>query len=307
MNMPLTTVKPSRFDSFLKALHDDAELVNEEMERLLPLHDGKEARLIEAMRYSALGPGKKLRPFLVISSAKLFGVSASCALRVAAAAEFLHCYSLIHDDLPAMDNSPLRRGLPSCHLQFDEATAILAGDALLTYAFEILSHETSHSDPAVRCRLIQRLAEAAGSAGMVGGQMLDMESDHESLNIGSIARLQRLKTGALFAFSCEAGGILGKAPQQLIHALGAYANDLGLAYQITDDLLDAESSEDQIGKPVRRDFDVEKPTYVSLLGIERARRQAEILVEQAIAHLEVFDEEANLLRDAAHYMIERKN
>ncbi len=179
------------------------------------------------MRYAALGPGKRLRPFLVLAGARLFGVARQCALQVAAAIEMVHAYSLVHDDLPAMDDSDLRRGRPTCHKEFDEATAILAGDGLLTMAFEVLAHPDTHADPAVRCELVAALAAAAGAAGMVGGQMIDLIAEHRSLDIGAITRLQRMKTGALIAFSCEAGAILAKAAAEPRIALRGYAHDLG--------------------------------------------------------------------------------
>src|SRR5690349_4953363 len=196
---------------FGEALSEAAELTDAVLDRLLKVPAGPEARVFEAMRYSALAPGKRLRPFLVLASAQLFAVSRRSALQVGAAIELVHAYSLVHDDLPAMDDSDLRRGRPTCHKQFDEATAVLAGDALLTYAFEVLADPDTHGDPAVRCELVSALAQAAGGHGMVGGQMIDLLAENESLNIGAITRLQRLKTGALIAFACEAGAILGKA------------------------------------------------------------------------------------------------
>jgi len=228
--------------SFPKALEEAAGLTDAALERLLVVPLGLEARVYDAMRYSALAPGKRLRPFLVLASANLFGVALRCALQVAAAVEMVHAYSLVHDDLPAMDNSDLRRGRPTCHKQFDEATAVLAGDGLLTAAFEVLAHPDTHGDPAVRCELVSELATAAGAAGMVGGQMIDLIAEHQNLDIGAITRLQRMKTGALIAFSCEAGAILAKAPSELRTALRGYAHDLGLAFQIADDLLDVEGS-----------------------------------------------------------------
>jgi farnesyl diphosphate synthase len=296
------------FSKFQNALGECANAVNEEMDRLLPMHEGRESRLIEAMRYSSIDGGKKLRPFLVLSSAGLFGVSRSSALRVAAAVEFLHCYSLIHDDLPCMDNSELRRGRSSCHIEYDEATAVLAGDGLLTFCFEVLASPHTHPDPNVRVELMSKLAAAAGPYGMVGGQMLDIESERSEeteWNIGAVTRLQRLKTGELFAFACEASAILGKQPHQIRQSLHAYAHDMGLAFQITDDLLDAEAAESEVGKPVRRDVIEGKPTFVSILGIDRARRQAKILSDQAVEHLDVFDKSADLLRDLGRYVVER--
>jgi farnesyl diphosphate synthase len=259
------------------------------------------------MRYSSLAPGKRLRPFLVLASAQLFSVSRRSALQAAAAVELVHAYSLVHDDLPAMDNSDLRRGRPTCHKQFDEATAILAGDGLLTYAFEVLAQPDTHGDPAVRCELVTALAQAAGAAGMVGGQMIDLLAENDStLDIGAITRLQRLKTGALIAFACEAGAILGKAGREQRHALRGYAHDLGLAFQIADDLLDIEGSAAETGKPVGSDAAAGKATFVTILGLERARAQAAALIRQAVAHLDLFEQKADLLRQAADFVVNRR-
>ncbi len=267
----------------------------------------KEETIIEAMRYSALSGGKRLRPFLTICASGLFGVSMESALQTAAAIEFIHTYSLIHDDLPAMDNDDLRRGKPTCHIVFGEAAAILAGDGLLTYAFQILSNNTTHADPAVRCELISALAQASGSWGMVGGQMMDLESENKQLSVDEIIRLQRLKTGELFAVSCEAGAILGKAPNMMRKLMRAYAHDMGLAFQITDDLLDVEGTRTQTGKGVRKDKIAGKATLVSSMGVERAREHAQILVNQAISYLDVFDKKADNLRSLAEFVISRKS
>jgi len=274
--------------------------------RLLAVPPDLEARVYEAMRYSALAPGKRLRPLLVLAGARLFGVGRRSALQVAAAIEMVHAYSLIHDDLPAMDNSDLRRGRPTCHRQFDDATAVLAGDGLLTMAFGVLADSDTHGDPAVRCELVAALAQAAGAAGMVGGQMIDLIAENQSLDIGAITRLQRMKTGALIAFSCEAGATLAKAPAEMRTALRGYAHDLGLAFQIADDLLDVEGSADAIGKPVGADAAAGKATFVSILGVERARAQAELLVRQAVAHLDLFTERADLLRQVARFVVNRR-
>ncbi len=267
----------------------------------------KEDTIIEAMRYSALSGGKRLRPFLTVCASSLFGVSMESALDTAAAIEFIHTYSLIHDDLPAMDNDDLRRGKPTCHIVFGEAAAILAGDGLLTYAFQILSSPRTHSDPAVRCELISALAQASGSWGMVGGQMMDLESENKTLSVDEIIRLQRLKTGELFAVSCEAGAILGKAPSMMRKLMKAYAHDMGLAFQITDDLLDVEGTRTQTGKGVRKDKIAGKATLVSSMGVERAREHAQILVRQAISYLDVFDKKADNLRALAEFVISRKS
>jgi farnesyl diphosphate synthase len=237
----------------------------------------------------------------------MFGVGDECALRTAAAIECVHCYSLIHDDLPAMDNADLRRGSPTVHKKFDEATAILAGDALLTIAFEILSDPRTHEDPQVRCRLVSALARASGMQGMVGGQMLDLIAESTQLDIGAITRLQRMKTGELIAVSTESGAILGKACTQHSNALRAYAHDLGLAFQIIDDLLDAEGTEAETGKSVGRDVAAGKATFVTVLGAERARNQATLLSEQAINHLSVFDGRAKNLEDVARFVVDRRS
>jgi farnesyl diphosphate synthase len=280
-----------------------------EVERLLPESQSPEGRVVSAMRYATLNGGKRLRPFLVLTTAALFNVAKQSAARVAAAIEFVHCYSLVHDDLPAMDNDDLRRGIPTCHRAYDEATAILAGDALLTKAFEVLGGAPTHPDPLVRADLVVALAEAAGHQGMVGGQMIDMLAATRPMDIPEITRLQRMKTGRLIAFSCVAGPILGKAHVQQRQALEAYAHDLGLVFQITDDLLDVEASTEEMGKKTGKDADQGKATFVSLLGVDRAKAQAKALGDQAIAHLESFGDTdpANLLRDTVQYVLNRRN
>jgi farnesyl diphosphate synthase len=288
------------------ALAETAIAVNAELDRLLPLVEGPENRLIEAMRYSTLDGGKRLRPFFVLQTSALFNVAEQAAQRVAAVIEMVHCYSLVHDDLPAMDDDDLRRGRPTCHKAFDEATAILAGDALLTKAFEVLAGPSTHSDPQVRCELVWELAAASGAQGMVGGQMFDLRAAELDMDVQAVTRLQNLKTGRLIDFSCEAGAILGKAPRQLRQALKAYAHDLGLAFQIADDLLDVEGDPEQVGKGLRKDAEAGKATFVSLLGIERARAQADMLSHQAAQHLDCFDEKADLLREAARFVVERR-
>src|SRR5579864_1507976 len=293
--------------NFSVALAETAKLTDAAIDKIVVVPPGLEARVFEAMRYAALAPGKRLRPFLVLASAQLFSVATRSALQVACAIELVHAYSLVHDDLPAMDNSDLRRGRPTCHKAFDDATAILAGDGLLTMAFEVLAQPDTHGDPGVRCELVASLAQAAGCNGMVGGQMIDLLAERRpDLDIGAITRLQRLKTGALIAFACEAGAILGKASQEARLALRAYAHDLGLAFQIADDLLDVEGSAGVTGKPVGQDAAAGKATFVSILGVERARAQAEVLVHQAVAHLEPFEDRADLLRQAAHFVVERR-
>jgi len=291
---------------FKAELSLNAQAIEEELDHLLMMDDRPESRLVEAMRYSTLGGGKRVRPFLVMASSQLFNVARSCALRVASAIEMVHCYSLIHDDLPAMDNDDLRRGRPTCHVEYDEATAILAGDALLTRAFEVLGQPATHSDPQVRCDLVTELARAIGVDGMVGGQVLDLMAEHEALTIPEITRLQRLKTGKLIGFSCEAGAILGKAPEPARAALHAYAHDLGLSFQIVDDLLDVEGDAAEVGKKTHKDGTAGKATFVSLLGIERARSQAHMLAEQAVQHLELFKEKADPLRNLARFVVNRR-
>ena len=246
-----------------------------------------------------------MRPYLVIQSSRLFDADHKNALRVASSIEMIHAYSLIHDDLPSMDNDILRRGLPTTHRKYNEATAILAGDSLLTLSFEILSDSLTHNDPKIRCELIYELARAAGANGMVAGQMMDLEAENKKLSIGVITRIQRLKTGALIAFSCNAGAILGRAEKKYKLALQGYAHDIGLAYQIRDDLLDVTSTEKKLGKTVNKDKKAGKKNFVSILGKDRAKKQLEILGNQAIEHLEVFDNRADMLREIATFIVER--
>jgi farnesyl diphosphate synthase len=290
-----------------EALTTVSQAVNQQLERLLPKPIGPEARLFECMRYSAFAGGKRFRPFLVISSADLFGVAKTASLRVAAAVEMVHTYSLMHDDLPCMDDDDLRRGQPTAHKQFDEATALLAGNALATLAFEVLTAEDTHSDPAVRVELVRALAQASGGHGMMGGQVLDLAAERQTLDMPGITRLQQLKTGAIIAFSCEAGAVLGKAAPSLRQALRHYAHDLGLAFQMADDLLDHEGSAAEMGKAVGKDAGRGKATFVSLLGPEQARTQAQMLAEQAARHLDAFGEKADLLRAAAKFVVERRS
>ncbi len=288
------------------AMAATSQAVERTIEPFLAVPSGPEARVVEAMRYAFFSGGKRLRPFLVLASADLFGVDKKQALRVAAAVECVHCYSLIHDDLPAMDDDDVRRGKPTVHKAFDEATAILAGDALMTLAFEILSNEHSHPDPNVRLRLIQELAKASGHHGMVGGQMIDLTADEHALGEADIHRLQQMKTGALISYATEAGAILGHASSQAISSIQGYARDLGLAFQIADDLLDVEGDASEVGKATGKDADAGKATLVSIMGVDRARNQAAILADQAIEHLSSFDDKAALLRAVAHFAIFRR-
>ncbi|PIW27718.1 MAG: farnesyl-diphosphate synthase [Rhodospirillales bacterium CG15_BIG_FIL_POST_REV_8_21_14_020_66_15] len=292
---------------FQAALSDNASRVTAVLDALMPLTDTPEARVVEAMRYAALGGGKRVRPFLVTQSASLFGVDSRSALRAAAAVEMVHCYSLVHDDLPAMDDDDVRRGQPTCHVKFDEATAILAGDALLTGAFEVLADPATHSDPRVRADLVLALAKAAGAHGMVGGQMMDLWAEKNHLDVAQITRLQRMKTGDLIAVSAESGAILGKASDEARAALHAYAHDVGLAFQIADDLLDVVGDAKTVGKATGKDAGANKATFVSLLGVEKARQQAAMLSEQAAGHLEIFGEKGDLLRQLARFIVERRN
>ncbi|MBY0337867.1 MAG: polyprenyl synthetase family protein [Acetobacteraceae bacterium] len=295
--------------SLPRAMAQAAEEIDAALDALLPRPEGGEARLFEAMRYSTIGGGKRLRGFLVLEGARQFNVSRQAALRVAAAVEMVHAYSLIHDDLPAMDDDDLRRGKPTCHKAFDEATAILAGDALQTHAFTVLAEEETHPDPSVRVELVRRLSRAAGPRGMVGGQMLDIMAEQATapLDEPAIGRLQLLKTGKLIEVSAEAGAILGKAATPQRHALEFYGRDLGAAFQIADDLLDATATAEEVGKATGKDAGAGKATLVGLLGIERARLQAERLVAQARDHLDSFGEKADLLRLLADYVIDRRN
>ena len=275
------------------------------LETLVPLTEGPEGRLHEAIRYATLALGKRLRPILTLASAELWEVAKPSALRVAAAVELVHCYSLIHDDLPCMDDGPVRRGQPSTHIKFDEATAVLAGDALLSLAFEVIAEEETHGDARRRAALVAALARAAGAHGMVGGQSIDLAMQHAGADIGTITRLQQMKTGALITFACESGAILAGAPAHARQALRAYAHDLGLAFQITDDLLDAEGTTRRLGKRAQRDAAAGKATFVSLLGVDRARTQADLLARQATEHLASLPGGAESLQRIARFVVER--
>ncbi len=287
------------------ALAQIAVDIDHQFERLLPLPDDPRRRLYEAMRHAAIGGGKRLRPLLVCAAADIFNVDRERSLRVGAAVESIHVYSLVHDDMPCMDDDDLRRGRPTVHKAFDEATAVLAGDALHALAFEVLADPETHPDPFVRSELVGELARASGPAGMAGGQMMDLVANDAAFDLQTVTRLQQLKTGALIGFSVEAGAILGHVVPEGRHRLRAYARDLGLAFQIADDLLDVEGDAAITGKAVGKDADAGKATFVSLLGVERARQQAHMLVEQAIGHLSSYGAEAGLLRAIAGYVIER--
>ncbi|HEV2080305.1 MAG TPA: farnesyl diphosphate synthase, partial [Allosphingosinicella sp.] len=272
---------------------------------LLVVPPDARGRLYEAMRYAAIGGGKRLRPLLVTAACGLFHIDRERALRVGLAVECIHVYSLIHDDLPCMDDDDLRRGKPTVHRAFDVATAILAGDCLHALAFEVLADPATHEDPFVRSELVAELARAAGPAGMAGGQMMDLMAEEAGLDVAAITRLQQLKTGALIGFCVEAAAIMSRVPVDARTSLRGYARDTGLAFQIADDLLDAEGEEQKTGKRVGKDAEAGKETFVSLLGAERARQQAQLLVSQAVEHLQAYGPEADLLRAIARFAVER--
>ena len=290
-----------------KHLISSAGAVTEILDELLSETDGYEQRLVHAMRYSSLGGGKRIRPFLVCASAKLFGVEEMRSLRVAAAVEMVHCYSLVHDDLPAMDDDDLRRGKPTCHIKYDEATAILAGDALLTKAFEVIADEETQFDPRIRTSLVAALAKSAGSAGMVGGQMFDLGAENAKLTLDEIIQLQRMKTGALIAASCELGAIMGQATDEEKFSLNQYSNDIGLAFQIIDDLLDITGNEVEVGKKIQKDAVAGKATFVSLMGLDAARQKAEELSLQAQDRIRLFGSEAAPLKALAEFIVNRRS
>ncbi len=290
-------------------LHDALVRIAKEVDAcfdtVLPVPGDPRDRLFEAMRYAAIGGGKRLRPLLVASVAGMYGVDRNVAVRVGSALEAIHVYSLIHDDLPCMDNDALRHGKATVHLAFDEATAVLAGDSLLALAFEILSDPDLIGDPFTRIELVRTLALASGAQGMAGGQMMDIIAETTAFDLSTVTRLQQLKTGALLGAAVEMGAILGKiAPEGRTHLRG-YARDIGLAFQIVDDLLDAEGNEAAAGKALRKDANAGKQTFVSLLGVDRARAQARHLTDQAIQYLASHGEEAEPLRAIARFIVER--
>jgi len=282
-----------------------AQDIDAAFDHLLNTTQDTRANLVAAMRYAAIGGGKRLRPLLLVSTASMYGVDRDVAMRAAVAVESIHAYSLIHDDLPCMDNDAVRHGKPTVHKAFDEATAVLAGDALHAFAFEVLASPDTCGDPFTRIELVQALAHASGFQGMAGGQMMDMVAGRESHDLPSVTRLQQLKTGALLGAAVEMGAILGHVPPEGRTHLRGYARDIGLAFQIADDLLDLEGDEDAAGKTLRKDADAGKQTFVSLLGAERAREQAHMLVEQAVSHLAHHGDEADMLRALARYIVER--
>lgn len=288
-----------------RAIAAGAAQVDSVLETVLPRPHGRQGRVQEAMRYATFAGGKRLRPFLVLHASRLFGVDDAHCLRVGAAIEVLHTYSLVHDDLPCMDDDDLRRGRPTTHIAFDEMTAVLAGDALLTLAFEILSDPKTHPDADVRLALIARLAESAGHDGMIGGQVIDMLAE-QSFGLEDVIHLQRLKTGQLFEFSCEAGPILGRASAEDRARLRAYAREMGLVFQITDDLLDVTSTAEKTGKAVGKDSDMGKATLVTLLGVEGARAEAEKRARAAIAALGPYADKSPELSGLPLFLLDRE-
>lgn len=307
----MTGTALSDFTTLLDKTAEETETLLSRLlsDQVLPDETMRPKRLVEAMRYSSLGGGKRLRPFLVVESAAVFGVARDAALLAGAALECIHCYSLIHDDLPAMDNSDLRRGRPTLHKAYDEATAILAGDALLTIAFDIVTRDEIHREPSVRLALTRALARAAGVGGMAGGQMLDLAGegrfgDREPVDV---ARLQQMKTGALLRFGCIAGAILGQSSQRQYQALDDYGRALGEAFQIADDLLDVEGDAAALGKQTGQDAALGKTTFVTQLGIEGARQRVRDLLARADKALSIFGAKADVLRAAARFVAERKS
>jgi len=302
--MSVELVDGTRLDLEAEADRVSAQ-VDDFFSRLLESPADSRDRLFEAMRHAAVGGGKRLRPLLTVAASKLFGIDEEQALRVASAIEAIHVYSLIHDDLPSMDDDDLRRGKPTVHKAFGEATAVLAGDSLHALAFEILAHEATHKDPHVRSDLVLELSRASGPNGMAGGQMMDLLAEGQPLDLPAVTRLQQLKTGALIEYAVEAPCIMIRLARDARTPYRGYARNVGLAFQITDDLIDHSGNEAAAGKRTGKDAKAGKATFVSLLGPERARQQARLLVEQGIDHLSDHGEEADMLRAIARFAIER--
>ena len=279
--------------------------IDSAFDAFLPMPRDGRARLVEAMRHAAIGGGKRVRPLLLTATADLFAVSRTSAVNAACAVEAIHCYSLIHDDLPCMDDDDLRHGKPTVHKAFDEATAVLAGDSLHALAFDILTQPDTSSDPFCQAELVACLARASGHEGMAGGQMMDMAAEGSAYDIAQVTRLQQLKTGALLAASVEMGAILGRVPPEGRGPLRLYARDIGLAFQIADDLLDVEGDQALAGKALRKDEGQGKATFVTLMGAGKARAQAQLLARQAAGHLDGYGQEAQLLQALAHFIVER--
>lgn len=290
------------FDQRLKEIADKVTVA---LDQLIPPASGPEANLMRAMRHAALANGKRMRPFFLLETGAMFDCPEKSLLRAAAALECVHCYSLVHDDLPCMDDDDFRRGQPTVHRAFDEATAVLAGDALLTLAFKILASSETHDDPAVRVVLIERLADASGARGMVGGQMIDMLEEASPRDLNTITRMQRMKTGALISYATEAASIIGHAREAERHALAGFSNDLGLAYQIADDLLDVFGDEQHVGKPLRSDAAAGKANFVTILGVEGAQQRVRLLADQAKEHLAIFRDKASILLHSVDFVLDR--
>ena len=300
--MSVMTTMPPRLGEAFERVQSD---IDSAFDAFLPVPDDSRARLVEAMRYAAIGAGKRMRPLLLVATSELFGVNRNAAINAGCAVEAIHAYSLIHDDLPCMDDDAMRHGKPSVHKAFDDATAVLAGDCLHALAFDILTQLDTSADPFVRSELVATLARASGHDGMAGGQMMDIVSQEENYDLRQITRLQQLKTGALLAASVEMGAVLGRVPPEGRAHLRAYARDIGLAFQIADDLLDVEGDEAKAGKALRKDEEQGKQTFVTLMGVEQARAQATMLVEQAGRHLSSYGEDARLLVERADFVVKR--
>ena len=295
---------------FETRLREAADRVTVALDALLPRAQGPEAQLLSAMRYASLAGGKRMRPFLALEAGRLFDADEKALLRAAVAIECIHTYSLIHDDLPCMDDDDMRRGQPTVHKQWDEATAVLAGDGLLTFAFEVLADPDTHPDPQMRCLLITGLARASGPQGMVAGQMIDMlgaDADAEDgAELAAVTRMNRLKTGALISFSVDAGALIGGAREDQRQALSRYATDIGLAFQMADDLLDIEGSEDEVGKAVAKDVTAGKMNFVTLMGADGVRQRMRLLAAQAKSHLAIFGFRAKVLAEAVDFILDRR-